>query len=133
MNIPDLKVDPELPYHYIVGLALNISKELFGSQTYQLKYLYRFTNDDVERLRKAVMMSSDKVFKTTQKEALEMFDCSEIVHAIASMKVAISVNMGTLHHFSSKEPLDDSYFESLIELLPKSEEIKERFRDSRIG
>ena len=133
MNIPELKVDPKLPYHYIVGLALNISKELFGSQTYQLKYLYRFTNEDVINLRKAVMMSSDKIFKTTQKEALEMFNCTEVVDCIAKMKVAVSVNMGTLHHFSSSYPLDDDYFEKMVELLPKSDDIKEKFRDSRIS
>lgn len=133
MNIPDLKVDPELPYHYIITLTVNYSKEMFESPTYRLKYFLEFTNEDVENVRKAVMMASDKVFKTSEKEALEMFNCSELVGSLASMKLATSVNMGTLHHFSSREPLDDKYFEQMIELLPKSEDIKEKFRDSRIG
>jgi len=133
MNIPQLKVDPELPYHYIIALTVNHSKTLFDTPTYNLKYFLEFTNDDVERLRKAIMMSTDKVFKTTEKDALEMFGCSEMVGAFSSMKLATAVNMGTLHHFSSSHPLDEDYFEALIEMLPKSEDIKEKFRDSKIG
>lgn len=133
MNIPQLKIDPKLPYHYLIAITIKHSKDLFETPTYSLKYLFRFTNDDVENVKKAVMMCSDKVFKTSQKEALEMFNCTEIVHSIAAMKVATSVNMGTMHHFSSSYPLGDEYFEEMVKLLPNSDEIKEKFLDSRIN
>jgi hypothetical protein len=128
-----LKTDPNLPHHYIIGMGMHGLEDKNPGELY-LKYgpVY-FTNEDIKRLGDAIMLSEDKLFPTTNKEALKITETSSLVHNLSSMKMAASVNMVTLHHFSSSFKIkDERHFEDLIKQSNKSTYIKEKLIEAKI-
>jgi len=113
--IKTLKTDRKLPHHYLIGVGIHPMTARKEAGKLFLKYgpLY-FHNKDVDRLRDANMMAEDKVFKTTQKEALEMYDVGSLVSSISSMQLASAANQCTIHHFSSAYKMTDEDFVTLV-------------------
>lgn len=128
-----LKTDPKLPHHYIIGVAMRGLKSKNPGELY-LKYgpLY-FSNKEVEDLRDAIMLSTDKLFPTTNKEALDITKSRSLVHNISSMRMAARANTVTLHHFASSFKLEDEgHFEALVKQANKNESIKKKFMEAII-
>jgi hypothetical protein len=78
-------------------------------------------------------MSVDKVFKTTPKEASEMYECRELVVAINGLKLAASANQATLHHFSCEFEIPDDWWEGYINNANSVESIREQLDAARIN
>jgi hypothetical protein len=128
-----LKVDPKLPHHYLIGVAMHSLRSGKLAGKVFLKYgPVHFTNDDVDKVLSSIMLSSDKLFKTTEKEALKIHDCSELVASIGAMKISISANEGTMHHFSSQYEIDDEWFAALVDMANISNSNKELLDKSRV-
>lgn len=133
----DLKADPSLPHHYIIGVAVHSARaiaERRGKMFLKYRPIY-FHHSDICNVQDAAMMSVDKVFKTTSKEAAEMFNCRELVVAITGLKMAASANQATLHHFSSEFEIEDSeeWFEGFVKSANNSESIRRQLDGARIG
>ncbi|MCF8019865.1 MAG: hypothetical protein K9L62_10740 [Vallitaleaceae bacterium] len=133
----DLKADPSLPHHYIIGVAMHSMKsgpDLRGKMFLKYGSVY-FNHKDIDNVRNAAMMSVDKVFKTTSKEATEMFECQELSSAITGLKIAAYANQATLHHFSSEFEFDnpDEVFESFVKSANISESTRRQLDEARIG
>ena len=117
----DLKVDPELFHHYIIGVIAEINQETMKAKLI-LKYgPLHFTNDDVENLQNAMIMSKSKIWETTLFEAANNFGCYELIHSLYGMKLAARANNATLYHFSSKEVFNDYHFELIINQINKGD------------
>lgn len=129
----ELKTDSKLPHHYLIGVGMHPITAGKEAGKIFLKYgpLY-FHNDDVDRLRDAVMMAEDKVFKTTQREATKMYNVGGLVGSISGMKLSASANQCTLHHFSSGFKIDDESFETLVIASNVSSSTRRLLDDSRI-
>jgi len=127
-----LKTDPKLPHHYIIGVGMRSLEDKNPGELY-LKYgpVY-FTNKEVKDLGDAIMLSQDKLFPTTNKEALKITESTSLVHTLSSMKMAAKVNMVTLHHFASEFKIEENHFEDLVELSNKVESIKETIKEAKI-
>ena len=132
MKIPDLKTDHKLPYHYLIGICMYQLPLKQAGQIY-LKYgpVY-FHNDDVDRLRDAIMLMQDKLFPTSKEESLSINNVNELVSIISSMILSCRANNGTMHHFSSDCELDSKHFEQLVESSNKSEYIRSLIDNARI-
>jgi hypothetical protein len=128
----DLKVDKDRPHHYIIGVAIHPATSNNAGKMY-LKYrpVY-FHNDDVEKVQHAIMLSRDKLFKTTGVEAVKATDCEKLVGTLSSLKLAAAANMCTLHHFSSEHKMDITDFEILINGAERLESTKELLKKSAI-
>ena len=128
-----LKVDPKLFHHYLIGVSMHgiRMKEKAGQMFLKYGPIY-FTNDDVDKVLTAVMLSDDKLFKTTEKEALTIHGCKDLVSNIGSMRMSINVNQCTLHHFSSGVEIDDEWFVTMVRLANTSPSNKELLDKSRI-
>jgi len=128
-----LKVDPKLFHHYLIGVAMHGLRAKQKAGQLFLKYgpVY-FTNDDVDKVLTAVMLSDDKLFKTSEKEALEIHGCKDLVTNIGAMRMSINVNQGTLHHFSSEYEIDDDSFRLIVDLANRSKSNKELLDKSRV-
>ena len=128
-----LKVDKKRPHHYLIGVALHsINAGKKAGQRY-LKYgPIHFTNDDVDKVLSAIMLSDDKLFKTTEKEALNIHGCADLVRNIASMRFSISTNQASLHHFSSEFEIEEEWFETLVDLANKYKSNLELLEKSRV-
>jgi len=130
----DLNVDPALPHHYIIGVAMRDMKSANAGKIF-LKYgpVY-FTNADVEKVQNASLLSVDKIFKTTSKEASEAYGCSEIIMALHGLKLASQSNSATVHHFSSQFKIPDywNWFAIYVNNANKSSSIKEQLLNARI-
>ncbi len=132
--IRELKTDSKLPHHYIISVGMHpataTAKEA-GKLFLKYGPLY-FHNSDVDKLRDAVMMSEDKVFKTTQKEALKMYNVQTIVASISAMKLAAAANQCTIHHFSSADEMRDEEFVTLVTAANTSPSTRRLLIDSDI-
>jgi len=128
-----LKIDPKLPHHYLIGVAMHSLKSGKNAGQMYLKYgPVHFTNKDVVKVVNALMLSDDKLFKTTEKQALKIHGCTELVATIGAMRYSIRANEGTFHHFSSEYEIEDEWFASLVDLANKYESNKELLEKSRI-
>lgn len=135
----DLKVDPENPHHYIIGVAIKDMRSKNRGKMY-VKYgpLY-YTNDDVQRLADALMLLDDKIYrdiyKMTPGQIYEATSCNDIIMGLIGMKIAAQSNNATLHHFSSSVELPDAdkFFDGYVERanVPDSKEMR-GLDDSRI-
>ena len=132
----NLKADPNLPHHYIIGVAIHSMRsgpEVRGKMFLKYGPVY-FNHSDIENVQNAAMLSVDKVFKTTAAQASETFNCRELVVAITGLKLAASTNQATLHHFSSEFEFEnpDEVFEQLVASANISESTRRQLDDAKI-
>ena len=135
MKIFELKADIKRPHHYFIAVAsrsassgLNRSGELF------LKYgpMY-FHHTDIENLRDVAIRTQDKLFPTSQLEALDMYEgLKEKVVLFSMMKVSSKVNLCSLHHFSSEHLIEDDWFASLVKNANKIKTEREYLTSAEI-
>ena len=126
----ELKIEKNLPHHYMISVAMRTLTEKEPGKIYLKHGPLYFSNDDVMRMQSAAMLSKDKLFKTTSKKALEIFESTELATAISGMKLAAMANNCTIHHFSSKEKISDEWFETLVDRANKSKDAKKLLEES---
>lgn len=127
-----LNLDPKRPHHYIIGVAVKSMRHSDPGKLY-LKYgPLHFTNDDVKKVRDAKVLSEDKLFPTTSKEALEINECSQVVGSLTAMTLAARANDCTLHHFSTEFPFRDEDFETIVNAANISKESLKLLMDAKI-
>lgn len=128
-----LKIDSKLPHHYLIGVAMHSLRSGKDAGKMYLKYgPVHFTNKDVNKVLSAIMLSEDRLFKTSEKQALKIHGCSILVATIGAMRFAIRANEGSFHHFSSEYEIEDEWFASLVDLANKYESNRELLEKSRI-
>jgi hypothetical protein len=134
MKFYDLKTNNKLPHHYIIGVIMEPMTAGKSAGKMILKYgpLY-FHNDDVDRLRDALLLSQDKLFPTSTQDALSIHKVKGLVGAINGMKLACSMNLATMHHFSSDTTMDEDAFLLIVDLANKTDEGRKLLDDSKIG
>ena len=131
----DLKADPLVPHHYIIGVAMRGLHSKNPGEFY-LKYgpIY-FHHDQIVDIQNAALLSVDKVFKTTSKEAAEVFNCKEFITMFHGLRMAAMANNATLHHFSSEFKLEDydSWFVNFVKRANKYRDERIKLFDAKIG
>lgn len=132
MQIPILKIDKSLPYHYLIGVAVQNMTSKNAGQFY-LKYgpIY-YTNDDVKRMSNVIARCTDKLYVQTQMEAAKAENCIDMISSISAMKLSCNANDCTVHHFSSAEKLDDDAFILLVKLSNTDKSSKKKLQEARI-
>lgn len=129
----NLKIDPNLPIHYLIGVAVYAHPRSKKRGHLFLKYgPIVFTNQDVENLKFALETHKGELIKTTLERSLKIFDVSSLVSEIGAFKMSCQVNTCTIHHFSSSEAFDDDYFEHMIELANKDKTMNEFLMDAEV-
>ena len=129
-----LKADPKLPHHYMIGVTvypMNAGPKRRGKMFLKYGPVY-FHHKDIENVQNAALMSIDEVFKTTPKEASDMYNCRSLVVAINGLKLAASVNQTTLHHFSSEFEIPDDWWEGYIKNANTVESIREQLDEAKM-
>ena len=137
----DLKADPKLPHHYIIGVAKKPVDVLENSGEVYLKYgpVY-FTHEDIKNIQSVLILSKDRIYtdiyKLEKRKLVEMYSCGEVLHLLYGLQLAARVNQASLHHFSSEFeiPEYENFFEGFVKRANKkdSEEMK-KLHESRIG
>lgn len=132
MQIPTLKTDSSLPYHYLIGVAIHSMRSKNAGKMF-LKYgpIY-YTNDDVKRMSNVISRCTDKVYVQTQEEAAKAENCVDLIASISAMKLSCNANDCTIHHFSSAEKLDSYSFELLVELANTDKSSKKKLERAKI-
>lgn len=127
-----LNVDPNLPHHYIIGVTMKEINTKNPGKIY-LKYgPVHFTNQDVENIQDAILLSQDKVFKTTTSESCKIHNCQSLVMALIGMKMAAQANHAILHHFSSKYKIEEDWFETFVDQANRNKLTKKKLMDAKI-
>lgn len=129
----DLKIDRNLPYHYFISVGVRSALDHDPGRFFLKHGPLKYTNDDVENVRDAKMLSEDKLYKTSNKDAMNIFNCTEIIHAIWSMLRAADANQCSVHHFSSDMPIDDDFWPGFVERANTNRFEREKLDGSRIG
>jgi len=128
----ELKYLSERPYHCIISVGVYPATSKNMGKMY-LKYRpIFFTNDDIKKMQHAVMLSKDKLFKTSSAEAIDCVGCSELANSLSAVKIGAMANQCTLHHFSSKNCIDENTFDVLIKTAHTSTYTKQLLKDSII-
>ena len=126
----NLKIDPKLPHHYIISVGVKSMTDKDPGKFFLKHGPLYFSNDDVKNVQNAAILSKDKLFKTKQKKALEIFECLDLTASISAMKLASAANQCTMHHFSSEHFIEDSWFETLVKVANTSEHNSELLKQS---
>ena len=134
----ELKVDPERPHHYIIGVAVHpMTSKKAGKMFLKYGPVY-FTNDDVENVADALTLLNDKIYtgiyKMTATQIYDSVDCTGIVMSLIGLKLASNANQATLHHFSVQHELSgaEEFFEGYVERANSYETERRGLDDSRI-
>ena len=137
-NMLDLKADPEVPFHYIIGVAMRNITERDPGIIY-LKYgPVFFTHEDILKVKMASELVKDKIYteiyKMRKTEIYDLAGCSELIFTITSLHHAAKINMCTLHHFSSEYELPDAdkFFSNMVKRANRFKKEKKQLNDSRI-
>lgn len=132
MDLKKIGYDSNLPHHYILGVGLYDLRSKDAGQIY-LKYgpIY-FNNKDIEKVRNIVYRISDKVFKQTESEALNIEGCQNLVCSILYMQVSCKANDCTVHHMSSSFKLKDEDIVTFINSCNYSKESKQKLMEAKI-
>lgn len=127
----NLEFDKQRPYHYLVGIGVHPARDERAGQFF-MKYLVRFTNDEIVCVRDAIRISKNKLFPTTINEAMQVTECSHLVHGVSAMLLSANFNNVTIHHFSSDTEWSDDDLEMFVKMANSSESIKKQLLDARI-
>jgi len=125
MNL-EIKTDPRLFHHYIIAVGIHpmIDRKEAGKMFLKYRPIH-FTNDEVEKMQHAAMLSVDKLFKTTNEEAIKTVGCEELSSSLAAIKLGAAANQCTLHHFSCEFEMSEEDFEVIIKAANISKSSKE--------
>jgi len=134
----DLKIDPKLPHHYIIGVAMHPMKSSMPGKMF-LKYgpVY-FTNKDVAQVSDSLTLINDeiytKIYNMSPSEIYIMTDCSELVMSMIGLKIAAQANQATIHHFSSEWEVKESenFFDGLVSRANKKDSRERKQLDDSI-
>jgi len=134
----DLKVDPNNPHHYMIGVTVQPMTSSNPGKMF-LKYgpVY-FTNDDVQKVSDSLTLLQDKIYtdiyKMRPREVYETMECNGIIMALIGLKIAAQTNQATLHHFSCAFPLDDAdqFFDGYVERANICNHERKGLNDARI-
>ncbi len=93
-----------------------------------------FTNDEVENVRDATMLSVDKIFETSPRDAALIFNCRHLIMCLHGMKLSAQANEASLHHFSSGFEISgyEEWFYTYVDNANISKSTKEQLLDARI-
>jgi hypothetical protein len=122
----EIKTDPNIPHHYIIGVATYPATAGDNAGKLYLKYRpIHFTNKDVEDLQYASVLSKDKLFKTSDSQAISMVGKEQLASSLWAIKISADINQSTLHHFSCEFEVDEEWFENIV----KSANVSQYFKD----
>lgn len=135
----ELKVDPEYPHHYIIGVGVTDPRSKTPGKMF-LKYgPLHFTNKEVENVSNALILLKDKIYtdiyKMSAKQLYELTGCDSIIMSLVGLKIAAQANAVTLHHFSVPNMLHDAdkFFEGYIKRAQRYDGDERRgLHDARI-
>ena len=129
-----IKSNPEKPYHYIIAVAVHPATsgvELAGQMFLKYRPIH-FTNDDIEKLQHAAIISKDKLFETSNSEAFAMVGMTQFAAEFSSFKMASMANLCSLHHFETDFEVDEDDFALIVDLANTSDYFKEKLKNSSI-
>ena len=132
MKIYELKADPKLPHHYIIAVAIHPMNSSDPGKMY-LKYRpFYVHHSQIKKFRNVALLIQDKLFPTSQLEALKIYDLQELVYSFSMFELSASVNLCTLHHFSSEFKIEEDWFSTFIKSTNNSKISKEQLLNARI-
>lgn len=129
-----LRLDPERPIHYIIGVAVHSHPRSKKRGQLYMKYgPIIFTNKDVENLKLAIETHKMELPRTPLDEALKTFDVNSLVTTMSAFMMSCRANNCTVHHFSSDAAFDDTYFDDFLELANTSKGVRKKLMDAEVG
>jgi len=133
MNMYNIKTDKKLKHHYIFGMILNplTDGKKAGKLSIRCGPIY-FHNKDITSLRDAIILSNDKLFKTTNQEAMSIYNVKSLINNIHGMILICHTERGTLHHFSSETKIDNEFFHTLVKMANTDKVSRTLLDQSRI-
>ena len=127
-----LNIDPKLFYHFFISVGIKDMHSDKRGEMYLKHGPLKFTNDDVKKMQDSAMMSVDKLFETTTKEALAMNGMSELSSSIWAMQITAAANNCTIHHFSSDGDIEDTFWKDFIKRANNNEHERRILLDAKI-
>lgn len=132
MKIYELKVNPKLPHHYFIAVGIKPIQDKNPGELF-LKYRpFYIHHSQIEKMKNAAILAQDKLFPTTSVEALKIFGVHTLVRTFNSFRLAATVNLCSLFHFSSDFEIDEEWFETFVKSANKCKTTKRKLFDAKI-
>jgi hypothetical protein len=130
----DLKIDPKFNYHYLIAVCTKDSGDLRKAILYMKYTPIEFKNDDVINVSDALITSKNKLWETTLKDSLSIFNCTELINTISSFFYSCRANNCQIYHFSSEYKIDDpeKFFDNLVTRANENDEGYELLKSAEI-
>ena len=83
-------------------------------------------------MQNAAMLANDKLFKTSNSEAIESVGCERLACELSSIKLSAVANQCTLHHFSTEFETDGDSFKIITNLANDHDYYKDLLKKSKM-
>ncbi|MFW9871476.1 MAG: hypothetical protein ACFFG0_00030 [Candidatus Thorarchaeota archaeon] len=132
MKVHKLNADPKLQHHYFIAVAIKqMSSDSPGEMFLKYRPFY-LNHKQIKKFLEVSLLTQDKLFRTSQDEALKMHGLSEIAKSFYLFKLAAKVNQCTLHHFSSESEINEEWFKTYIKSANKHRRTREQLFSAKI-
>jgi len=120
-----------LKYHCLAGIAVKSARSKDAGKFY-LKYFLKYDESEVEKAKRAIEMSENKIWKTSIKEALQAQGESQLINILHSFVLAVNANDATIHHFTSDSEIEEDCIANIVELSNTITYYKDLLNESKI-
>ncbi len=126
-----MKEGNSITHHYVIAIkCYEIDNPKFG-QVYMKYHPIYWTNKDRDNFANAIQLNKDKLLPSgvSMREALKICNCDDSLFSLHALKFGAKANSCTIHHFESKEEIEEEWFDMLAENYKSN---KRLFEQSRI-
>lgn len=123
-----------MAFHYFIAVGVKTPFTAEPGKLF-LKYVpIALSEEAVESIKKAELLSKDRVFETSIVDALKNFDCYSEAVTYSQMRAAARINNCTVHHFSTEFEIPDAekYFDNMVDRANKYKYERNLLEESKI-
>lgn len=101
-------------YHCLVGLRNSMYEPLLKEPELIIDRFLTYTRDDIQKVYRASILQSDKLFPELAIDANDLCKCSKLLSSISHMELRARMNNMTICHFSSDFEITFDIIETIV-------------------
>jgi len=118
-------------YYYIFGVRQISTKEL--KLKLIVDFIIDYTPKDIENAEMAKNMVENKIFSTTESEAIDSNNLNELSHNLTAMRLRCRMNNISVHKIKTEYPMEPEDIEMFVAAAEYSEDTRKKLNEARIN
>jgi len=122
----------DFSYYTLFGVNLGMDKDM--KPKFSRDFILRWTTNEKEGAKLASLVYKDKIFKTTEKEAILLAGIGDEAYSLKVIKIRMRFCPEiSAHLFKTEFPLEDDWIDILLEAANVSDYGKKQLADTKIN